>query len=245
MTPNGGVIFIAIVVLAAMMARISGLVVLGALTALFAAIEVGAPALVALRRAAILMVPLALFMVVVWVGVVGRAPADIAADQPGSRMSALAYVTIVSARLFLIVVIVQVAGMRFINLTPLQFIRILRAPVALKRVVVLTLSLVETLEQSVDRAHTALIASGVITRRVSLRNFLNGWVLVQTVWLTAITSVTGRMRDKWPTENTLSLLDPLLTEQKPQPLSVRDWIWILGAGALAAGIVWADLYGAP
>jgi hypothetical protein len=245
MTPNGGVVFIAIVVLAAMMARISGLIVLGGLTALFAIIEVGAPALLALRRAAILMVPLALFMVIVWVGVVGRAPADIAADQPGSRISALAYVTIVCARLFLIVVIVQAAGMRFISMTPLQFIRILRAPVALKRVMVLTMSLVETLEHSVDRAHTALVASGVITRRVSMRNFLNGWVLVQTVWLTAITSVTGRMRDKWPTENTLGLLDPLLTDEKTTPLSARDTIWIVAACAAGVGIIWADLYGAP
>jgi hypothetical protein len=53
------------------------------------------------------------------------------------------------------------------------------------------------------------------------------------------------MRDKWPTENTLSLLDPLLTDEKPTPLSARDTAWIVAACAAAVSIIWADLYGAP
>ena len=43
-------------------------------------------------------------------------------------------------------------------------------PLAVKRLLVLTLSLIETLRHSVDRSHTALVASGVITRGLSLRN---------------------------------------------------------------------------
>ena len=117
MTPNGAIALVILVVLAAMMARISGLVALYLFTALFAVIEVGPHAAVALRRAVILMLPLAAFMILVWVGVVGRAPADIAASQPGSRMNALIYVSIVCARLFLIVAIVQIAAMRFAPLT--------------------------------------------------------------------------------------------------------------------------------
>jgi hypothetical protein len=135
--------------------------------------------------------------------------------------------------------------MRFASITPLQFIRLLRAPMALKRLGVLTLSLIETLLQAVDRAHTALIASGVITRRLSARNVFNGWVLVQTVWLTAITSVTGRMRDKWPMEHTLALLDPLLAETRKDPLRTPDKIWISCAAVAVAGIVWGDFYGLP
>ena len=235
MTPNGAIALVIVVVLAAMMARISGLVALYLFTALFAVIEVGPHAALALRRAVILMLPLAAFMILVWVGVVGRAPADIAASQPGSRMNALIYVSIVGARLFLIVAIVQIAAMRFAALTPLQFIQALRAPVALKRLGVLTLSLVETLLQAVDRAHTALIASGVITRRISARNLFHGWVLVQTVWLTAITSVTGRMRDKWPMEHTLQLLDLLLAETHAAPLATPDKR-IFSAAVIAVGI---------
>jgi hypothetical protein len=245
MTPNGAVVFTVLMVLAAMMARISGLIVLGSVSALFAAVEIGPHAGVALRRAGILIAPLALFMVAVWVGVVGRAPADIAADLPGSRMTALVYVAIVCARLFLIVAVVQIAAMRFDAMTPLQFIRALRAPLTLKRVAVLTLSLVETLEQAIDRAHTALIASGVITRRISFRNLLNGWVLVQTVWLTAITSVTGRMRDKWPTEDTLKLLDPLLADTHGSRMGSHDKAWVLVASVAGIVIVWADLNGVP
>ena len=245
MTPNGAIAFTLVVVLAAMMARMSGLIILYLLCTLFAVIEVGPNATAALRRAVILMVPLAAFMVLVWVGVVGRAPADIAASQPGSRVSALVYVSIVCARLFLIVAIVQIAAMRFAAITPLQFIQLLRAPIALKRLGVLTLSLIETLLQAVDRAHTALIASGVITRRLSARNVFNGWVLVQTVWLTAITSVTGRMRDKWPMEHTLTLLDPLLAEKRKDPLRTSDKIWISLAAVAVVGIVWGDFYGLP
>jgi hypothetical protein len=245
MTPNGAVVFTVLMVLAAMMARISGLIVLGSVSALFAAVEIGPHAGVALRRAGILIAPLALFMVAVWVGVVGRAPADIAADLPGSRMTALVYVAIVCARLFLIVAVVQIAAMRFDAMTPLQFIRALRAPLTLKRVAVLTLSLVETLEHAIDRAHTALIASGVITRRISFRNLLNGWVLVQTVWLTAITSVTGRMRDKWPTEDTLKLLDPLLADEHGSRMGSHDKAWVLVACVAGIVIVWADLNGVP
>src|SRR5262249_255187 len=57
MTPNGAIVFTLVVVVAAMMSRMSGLVVLYLLCALFAVIEVGPNAAAALRRAAILMVP--------------------------------------------------------------------------------------------------------------------------------------------------------------------------------------------
>ena len=244
MTPNGAVVFVVIVIAAAMLARVSGLVVLTSLCVLFAVTEVGLGAVAALRRAVILIFPLAVFMIIVWVGVVGRSPAQIAADQPGSRGAAFIYVAVISARLFLIVAIVQVAAFRFVALTPLQFIRELYAPLAVKRIAVLTLSLVETLQQAIDRAYTALIASGIITRRFSIRNLLNGWILVQTVWLTAVTSVTGRMRDKWPVEKTLGLLDPLLTVERKSELGERDKIWILSSVVAGGLIIWMDLHGA-
>jgi hypothetical protein len=244
MTPNGAVVFVVIVIATAMLARVSGLVVLASLCVLFGVTEVGMRAAPALRRAVVLIFPLAVFMIIVWVVVVGRSPTQIAADQPGSRGAALVYVAVISARLFLIVAIVQVAAARFSALTPLQFIRALYAPLAMKRIAVLTLSLVETLQQAIDRAYTALIASGVITRRFSMRNLLNGWVLMQTVWLTAVTSVTGRMRDKWPVEKTLSLLDPLLTLERKSELGERDKIWILSSVVAGCVIIWMDLHGA-
>ena len=82
MTPNGAVVFVVIVIAAAMLARVSGLVVLASLCSLFAVTEVGLRAGAALRRAVILIFPLAVFMIIVWVGVVGRSPAQIAAIRP-------------------------------------------------------------------------------------------------------------------------------------------------------------------
>lgn len=234
MTPNGAVAFGGIMLLAAIAAGSSGLAPPAVVLALFAMIEVGALSLTALRRAVLVMLPLAVFMLLVWVGLVGRAPQDIAAGLEGSRHSALLYVLTVAARLFLIVCLVQFVAFRFAGETPMTFVRDLRAPAGVKRLIVLTLSLIETLRHSVERSHTALIAGGVITRGFSLRNLVNGWVLMQTVWLTAITSVTARVRDKWPIESTIALIDPIFAGGA-RPLTMRDKGWL--AAALIAAVV--------
>jgi uncharacterized membrane protein YedE/YeeE len=123
-------------------------------------------------------------------------------------------------------------------MTPLVFVRGLHAPARLKRLLALTLSLVETLRHAIDRAHTALIASGLLTRRFSLRNLRHGWVLVQTVWLTAVTVALGRLRDKWPVENTLVRLDGALRGGGPHLIDGDDRIWlpvIIGAAIVVIG----------
>ncbi len=239
MTPNGAVLAAAAIVLAAITAGPYGLALLLAALLAFAAVEVGAPTLIALRRSLLVMLPLAAFMLVVWVVIVGRAPHEITAGLPGSRTAALRYVLTVATRLLLIVCLVQIVGFRFAQDTPLTFVRALYAPAAAKRIIVLTLSLVETLRHSVDRARTALIAAGILTRRWSLRNLAHGWVLVQTIWLTAITTVTARIRDKWPVEDTFALLDRALARDV-RPLTPADGGWLaaallLGAAAQLAG----------
>jgi hypothetical protein len=95
---------------------------------------------------------------------------------------------------------------------------------------VLTLSWIDTILHAVDRSRIALIASGLITPRLSLRNAANGWVLVQTAWLSALTIATGRLRDKWPAEDTPARLDALLDAPSPA-LTAHDWGWIAAAGA--------------
>jgi hypothetical protein len=128
-------------------------------------------------------------------------------------------------------------ALRFARITPLQFIASLSIPATAKRLLALTLSLVETLRHAVDRARTALIAANVISRRMSLRNVLNAWVLIQTVWLSAITVVIGRMRDKWPIEATLGRLDDLFRRTRPPGFGRGDAVWLLlGAGAVLLGI---------
>jgi len=234
MTPNGAAAFALVAVLAAILGDAVGLAAAGLIVAAFAAIETGARSWAALRRAVLVMLPLAAFMLVIWAGIVGRSPSEIAAGVPGSRTAALAYVAGVAARLFVVVLLVQVVTLRFAEGTPFGLIRRLYLPLGAKRVVVVTLSLIETLRQSIDRAHTALIAGGIVTRTLSLRNAANGWLLIQTVWLTAITTVTARLRDKWPVESTLALLDPAL-DGAERRLAVRDMVWI--GLALAALVI--------
>jgi len=182
---------------------------------------------------------------VVWVGIVGRSPSQIAADAVGTRSAALAYVAAISGRLFFIVAVVQVVFLRFAALTPLGFVRALALPAAVKRVLVVTLSLIETLRHAIDRAHTALIAAGTLTRAASLRNIVHFWRLIQAVWLSAITIVLGRIRDKWPVENTLARLDRALVAGTPQLFAGRDLLWLLVVLAAAAILLAERIGGEP
>jgi hypothetical protein len=234
MTPNGAIVFGLVVIVAAMLSSGAGLAILAALCLAFAAIEIGARALKALAWSIGIVAPLAAFMALVWIGIVGRAPAEIAANVPGSRTAALIYVTSVCGRLFLVALAVQLVTRRFEHLTPLQFIRAVTAPPVVKKLTVLTLSLIDTILHAVDRARTALVAAGVITARMSTRNFANGWLLIQATWLSVVTIATGRLRDKWPVENTLARLDHALAGPPP-PLARADLAWM--SLAVAASIV--------
>lgn len=225
MTPNGAIVFGLVVIVAAMLSHAPGLAILAVLCLAFALIEIGERTIKALVWSVGIVAPLAVFMALVWILVVGRAPAEIAANVPGSRMAALVYVMSVCSRLFLVALVVQLVMRRFEHLTPLQFIRAATAPPVVKKLAVLTLSLIDTILHAVDRARTALVAAGVITARMSARNFANGWLLIQSTWLSVVTIATGRLRDKWPTENTLARLDHALAGA-PMPLARADLIWM-------------------
>jgi hypothetical protein len=214
-----------------------GLPIVAVLGIAFATLEARGGTITALKRSLVLVLPLATFMLLVWVLIVGRAPADIAAGVVGSRSTALLYVALICTRLFLIVFVIQSIVACFANTTPLRVIAALRVPMTVKRLLVFTLSLVETFRHAIDRAYTALIACGLFSRRRSIRNLINSWVLVQTVWLTAITIVLGRLRDKWPIENTLGLLDHTL-QPPAQSLSSKDLVWLpIAAVATIAAVV--------
>jgi hypothetical protein len=226
-TPNGAVAFALILILGAIAtASWPGLAVIALLGVAFAMAQARARTIIAVRRSLLLVLPLALFMLIVWVGVVGRAPAEIAAGAVGSRSAALLYVARVCTRLFLIVFTIQTIAAAFAHITPLSFVVGLRLPLVLKRLLIVTLSLTETFRHAIDRAHIALVSGGVLTRQLSLRNLANGWVLVQTVWLTAITIVVGRLRDKWPIENTLGRLDDVLKQGTTRALGLGDILWL-------------------
>jgi hypothetical protein len=231
MTPNGAIIFgLAVIAGAVAAGHFAGLAVVLALCAAFAAIELRGRAGKALVWSAAIVTPLAAFMIVVWVVVVGRSPGEMAAGLSGTRTAAFVYVLTICLRLFLIALVVQLLAMRFAHMTPLQFIRGMAAPLVVKKLLVLTLSWIDTMLHAVDRSRTALITSGIIAPRLSLRNAANGWILVQTVWLSVVTIAVGRLRDKWPAENTVARLDQVLNTPA-QPLARADWLWIAAAAA--------------
>jgi hypothetical protein len=234
MTPNGAVVFSVIVVAGTLIARdLTSLVIILAITMIFALGSRQRIATALLWSIGIVL-PLAAFMALVWIGVVGRAPHEIAAGMEGSRGAATLYVAVICLRLFVIAFAVQAAFLHFAGWTPLRFVSALTAPGIAKKLLVLTLSLIETTLQAVDRARTALIAAGIVTRRQSWRNLRHGWILVQTVWLTVVTIAIGRTRDKWPVEDTLARLDGALAAGAASRLSIGDLGWIALATAGAA-----------
>lgn len=233
MTPNGAVAFGVLVIVSALIARdLAGLVVILAATLCFA-LASRRPIRSALAWSLGIVLPLVLFMMVVWVGIVGRAPHEIAAGLEGSRGAASLHVAVICLRLFVIAFTVQATFLHFAGWTPLRFVGALALPRVVKMLLVLTLSLIDTILQAVDRTRTALIGAGLITRERSWRNLRHGWILVQTVWLTVITIVLGRTRDKWPVENTLARLEGSLAARTTTRLSAADFGWI--ALAIATG----------
>ena len=233
MTPNGAVAFVLLIIVSALLGRdLAGLLIVLCAAGAFA-LASRRPVGSALAWSAGIVLPLALFMLVVWVGIVGRAPDEIAANLEGSRSAAALHVAIVCLRLFIVAFAAQAAFLHFDGWTPLRFIGELALPRVGKKLLVLTLSLMETILQAVDRARTALIGAGLITRAHSWRNLRHGWILVQTVWLTVITIVLGRTRDKWPIEDTLARLEGSLAARATARLTAADFGWI--ALAIAAG----------
>src|SRR5437764_7902672 len=109
MTPNGVVIFVLVVIAAALIARDPvGLTIVLALTLTFA-FGSKRRILGALAWSAGIVLPLSVFMGLVWIGIVGRAPAEIAANVEGSRATAAAYVAGICLRLFIVAFAIHAA----------------------------------------------------------------------------------------------------------------------------------------
>ena len=225
MTPNGAIIFGLVAIAGSVAAsNLPSLAMMLGIALIFA-LGSRRNIISALKISAGIVLPLAAFMGLVWVGLVGRAPHEIAAGIAGSRAAATLFVAIICLRLFVIAFAVQAAFLHFSGWTPLRFVRSLLVPLVIKKLLVLTLSLIETILHAIDRARTALISAGIITRQASWRNLRNGWILVQTVWLTVVTIAIGRTRDKWPVENTLARLDGTLAAQTPRLFNMTDLAW--------------------
>ena len=113
MTPNGAIVFGFMVIAGALLAHdLASLAVILAIVLLFA-LGSGRQIFGALTWSVAIVLPLAAFMGLVWIGIVGRAPAEIAANLEGSRMAAAMYVAVICLRLFIIAFSVQAAFLHF------------------------------------------------------------------------------------------------------------------------------------
>jgi hypothetical protein len=225
MTPNGAIVFGLVAIAASIAAaNLPSLAMLLGIAFIFA-LSSRRSIVPAVKVSAGVVLPLAALMGLVWIGLIGRSPHEIATGVEGSRAAATLFVAITCLRLLIIAFAAQAAFLHFSGWTPLRFVRALAAPLVIKKLLVLTLSLIETILHAIDRARTALIAAGIITRRASWRNLRNGWILVQTVWLTVVTIAIGRTRDKWPVEDTLARLDGTLAGHETRLFSTTDLAW--------------------
>src|ERR1043166_7652 len=107
MTPNGAIVFGLLTLAAAVIARDSTSLAAVLAVALIFALGSGWRIVAALVWSAAIVAPLAAFMGLVWVGIVGRAPGEIAAGTEGSRVAAAAYVALISLRLFVVAFVIQ------------------------------------------------------------------------------------------------------------------------------------------
>src|SRR4051794_32047098 len=123
MTPNGAIAFGLVIFVASAVARdLTSLAIVLAVVLAFALASrrsIGS----ALLWSAGIVLPLAAFMALVWIVMVGRAPAELAAHQEGSRAAAAAHVALVGTRLFAIAFTIQVLFLRFAGSTPLGFVQ--------------------------------------------------------------------------------------------------------------------------
>ena len=74
---------------------------------------------------------------------------------------------------------------------------------------------------------------------------IHSWRLVRTVWLSAVTIALGRMRDKWPIENTLNLLERAVEGGNEKIFAGDDKIWLPVSLGAAVVILVADLFPGP
>lgn len=185
--------------------------------------------LTVVRRAAVSVVPLAIFLTLVWVVIVGRAPDATLLYRPDASVSAWQAVAALTSRLFLLAVFTLGTVRAGAAVRP-GFVLGLAAPRSWKVVLLSAASLAEVMRQGAQRAHTALVVANILTPWMSLRNLRHGWLLFRTTWVAAIGIAMERLDTKWAYEN---LPDSAPLDRGARlAVTRRDIAWV-GAALLA------------
>lgn len=176
-----------------------------------------------LKKSLVLMLPLVLFLYLVWVVIVGAAPTNL--GEP-VQLTAQSYVYSVSLKLFVFSALIFSLVEKFANGGPFQFVNNLTIPNALKTLLMLTLSLKNSFAQASTRSFSALVIAGVLTPRLSLRNMSHGWRLMRSIWVSTLSISFERLDSKWAIENLPDSCVQNLAKTRTL-LSLGDLVWLL------------------
>lgn len=240
MTPNGALLFLALCTVSLFFPTrfvlpVFALVPVAVLVASLSPVNL----MRALRQALVLTTPLFLFLLLVWVVVARMPPKRVIFVSSGLPLTAIEYVVGIASRLFLFTLLIGALVQRFLLSGAVAFVRLLSLPDSIKALILTTLSLKHTIAQAAARAHTALVAARVLTTGVSWANGLQGWRLVQGVWMSTLNMALERLDTKWKLEG-LPEGFALRDKQQVVVLGSDDLLWgVLPASALLL----ASIYG--
>ena len=238
MTPTGTVIF-AVIYLVTLFVPVAHPVPVACalLLAAYLAVEGSGYRRKSLRFAVIAVAPIAIMLSVIWIIIVGGSPAESYAAGH-SRSAAFEYVTRLTVRLFLFVLMIYATLSSRLQEAPIIFLSRLAIPQRVKLTTAMTLSIASTIRTATERAWTALVAANLITPQRSLRNLLHTWLFLQTIWLHIIATIAERMKSKWNIEDMDTMLGDVFEKRKYIPTG-RDIFWIAASCAvLMATIVY-------
>ncbi len=237
MSSNGLVLFLVIAVASLFVPSRSVVPILVLALGSAFTLALGRRGVVVARRALLSVAPLAIFLTLVWVVIVGRAPEVVffRSTRPASPWLSVAAIT---SRLFLLALLtfgVIEAGSR---IRP-PFVFGLALPREARIVLLATTSLVGAMRLGAERAHTALVSANILTGRRSWRNLAHGWLLVRTTWVAAVGIAVERLDTKWKCEDLPNAAAAALPPARG--LNARDVIWTSLAGLCLCGAVAALL----
>ena len=168
--------------------------------------------------------PLAGWLVFVWVIVAERAPDSMLLYQSSPGDSPWRSVTAIGLR-FLALALVTFGVINHASRIEPAFTFKLFLPSQVKAVILAAASLVGSFREGLARAHTALVTAGLLTTRRSLLNLKNGWLLLRTTWVAWVGISSERLDTKWEIED-LPFSAPL-NAFTGALLTLADILWLL------------------
>lgn len=183
----------------------------------------------------LVVAPIAIYLSIVWIFIVGSSPAGAPWLHPQTPRSAPAYVANLTSKLLLFTVLLHASVISPLSDGALRFLAEIRLPKALKIAFALTLSIASTIRVSAEKAWVSLITVNLLAPRIAWRNGRHGSLFVRTVWLSIVGTVSARLQTKWSIEDVRSRLDDFFSSAIHRSLTWRDLLW-LGAGVATAAL---------